>query len=238
MLKWTASVHKFMTRCILLIVVTAALTVIFVSIRTIGLDTKEAWATIAASLAVIASVLSAWTAQRALELQEKEQQPYPYPTIDVTSRYGLVQLRVTNFGGSPAHNIFVKWKKPLIDSKGYQVKFSKEEGTPDIPVLLPRDSAAVLIDGSIDFFQKNQDLMYSGHVEFENVSGEKSRLPFAMSAEQYRKSLTHDKEELKTHYELQKIPDAINALTKEVEKLKRALECFGKDQQGGAGNVG
>jgi hypothetical protein len=50
------------------------------------------WAVIAASLAVIASVIAAWTGQKALEIQEDAQKPYPYPMVDASSRYGLLHF--------------------------------------------------------------------------------------------------------------------------------------------------
>ena len=83
-----------------------------ISIVTIGVavyfsppNSDAVWAVIAASLAVIASVIAAWTGQKALEIQEDSQKPYPYPMVDASSRYGLLQLRVKNTGGSPAHDI-------------------------------------------------------------------------------------------------------------------------------------
>jgi hypothetical protein len=54
------------------------------------------WATIAAVLAVVAAVCSAWTSQRVLELQEDAQQPNPTPELDLRSRFSLTQFRITN----------------------------------------------------------------------------------------------------------------------------------------------
>ena len=78
-----------------------SLTVIVSALWKIGLGNNEAWAAVAAALAVLTSVISSWAAQRTVELQEDSQKPYP---IDVSSRYLLLQLRVINFGGSAAHD--------------------------------------------------------------------------------------------------------------------------------------
>jgi energy-converting hydrogenase Eha subunit A len=43
---------------------------------------KVEWNTVAASLAVITAIISAWTTQTSFERQEEAQRPYPYPTLD------------------------------------------------------------------------------------------------------------------------------------------------------------
>ena len=66
------------------------------------------------SLAVLTSVVSSWSSQRVLELQEAERQPNLYASIDVTSRYGVVQFKVTNCGGGVARDMTIEWCKPLM----------------------------------------------------------------------------------------------------------------------------
>ena len=65
-----------------------------------GYGKIEVWNTVAASLAVVTAIISAWTMQTLFERQEKAQQPYPYPTLDAYSRTSLFQLRLTNMGAS------------------------------------------------------------------------------------------------------------------------------------------
>ena len=64
----------------------------------VGIKGKETWATLTAVLAVIAAVISAWPALRVLEIQEDSLRPRPTPYFDLTSRYGLLLLRVKNLG--------------------------------------------------------------------------------------------------------------------------------------------
>ena len=91
--------------------------VVIASVHSLESKDKEPWAAIAAALAVITSVVSTWSAQRLLEIQQDSVLPDPIPSIDVSSRYGLMQLRVTNFGGSPAYKTRISWDKPLTRSE-------------------------------------------------------------------------------------------------------------------------
>lgn len=48
----------------------------------LGLKDQTTWATVAAVLAVVAAVTSAWTSQRVVELQEDALEPVVVPSID------------------------------------------------------------------------------------------------------------------------------------------------------------
>lgn len=201
-----------------------SLLVIAYSIIVIGIENKETWAVIAAALAVITSVFSSWSSQRVLELEEDSQRPYPYPSIDVKSRYGLMLLRVTNTGGGAAHNISLIWDKPIKNWKGEVVCFADNDKAPQIAVLLPKESAAVAIGGSNDIYAKNTDMNYRGTVEFVDASNKKYKYKFFVSAEPYRSTLVFDEEEPKTHRELQKIPDKLIAISNALDDIKRSIE--------------
>jgi len=134
-----------------------------------------------------------------------------------------MQLRVKNFGGSPAHGIRLHWQNPILDNTGNPVHFSDLENSPEIPVLLPNESVAVAIGGAHAMYKQYQDMNYQGRIEFHDASGNKNEYPFSLSAETYRKTLTFDEEALKTHYEVQKIPDELKRLTREVAQLRSLL---------------
>lgn len=85
-------------RVALIAAVAVALCVAWVVLRQLGVRDPNAWATLAAVLAVLAAVASAWTSQRVMELQEDALEPSLVASIDVRSRYGLAQFRVTNRG--------------------------------------------------------------------------------------------------------------------------------------------
>lgn len=188
-----------------------------------------AWATIAAALAVVASVVAAWTSQKSFELQQDAQLPYPYPSVDGRSRYGLLQLCVTNTGGTAAHNIRITWDKPLLNSKGERIVFTKQDGAPDIAVLLPGQRASKLIDGSAQFFPAVTNADYSGVIEFEDGSGRRLKHRFQISIEDLRGSLYHDQEEPKALFELQKIPGKIEELARELGGIRHQLESQRKE---------
>lgn len=210
---------RIFVRALLTIALCVSLSVIIASLLLLGL--RDSAAVVAASLAVTASLVSAWTGQRVLELQEDAQQPYPYPFFDVTSRYSVMQLRVTNFGGSVARDINLKCDNPLLNAKGDPVTFSEQEGAPDIAVLLPGQSVTTPVGTDEEIFGERTDLNYSGSVKFKTASGKDEEHPFYLSAEQYRHTLAYDEEQLKTHHQLQQIP-------KEVKTLRNEIKRFGK----------
>lgn len=169
--------------------------VIAFAFNTVGTERAEFWAVFAGALAVLTSVISAWTGQRSLELEQDAREPYPYPTVDTESRYGLVQLHLRNMGGSAAHEINLEWDEPLLDSEGNEVVFTEQEDAPDIPVLLPGESVRVMIDGSVQFFPNVEDANYTGVVHFKDASGRHYSHEFFLSAERHRKSLYYEQEE-------------------------------------------
>lgn len=212
---------RIFIRVSLTIVLLVSVIVVVLSVNVLDSKDKEPWAVIAAALAVITSVVSAWNAQRLLEIQQDALLPNPIPSIDVTSRYGLLQLRVTNLGGLSAHNIRLSWNEPLTNSKDELVVIGADQNDPHIPVLLPKDSISTLIDGHVQFFGKFKDANYKGIISYEDAAGNKYNKQFSLSAEMYRNTLLHPMEEPKTHFELQKIPKEIENLTKAIKDLKR-----------------
>jgi hypothetical protein len=193
--------------------------VIAAALRTGGSDV---WATVAGGLAVIAAVVSAWTAQDVVELERARLQPDPYPFFDAYRRYSLLQLRVTNLGGSVARNIRIRWHTPLISAQtGAPIRFSGDPLGPDIPVLLPGASVAVLVGESHTFFSNTAPpAEYSGVIEYENAAGKLFQHPFVASAEALRHSLTFDDESPKTQHELQRIPKQLKEIAHAIASLR------------------
>lgn len=118
-------------------------------------------------------MVSSWNAQCVVELEEDKQFPYPYPYFDVKSRYGLVLLRVTNFGQSAAHRMKIQFDTEFLNHKGNPVKFCSEEIGSDIPILLPQQSISKTVDGHVEFYKQEKVQSYSGTIEFENASWKK-----------------------------------------------------------------
>ncbi|MES2499764.1 MAG: hypothetical protein V4570_04455 [Pseudomonadota bacterium] len=190
------------------------------SLKGILVGQNEAWATLAAALAVITSMVSAWGAQRVVELEEARMRPFPYPQFDIKSRYGLILLKITNFGGGTAHDVRLIWDKPLKNSDGKSIYSSNSEDSQNLSVLMPNQHISKMVDGTVGFFSIPGLHLYSGLVEFKDGTGNKRSHKFHLDAECLKGSLLHDEESLKTHYELQKLPG-------ELEKLRKSIDAVG-----------
>ena len=217
------SLSRIAFRSLLVVTLAISVGVIAFAIRFSTPDSDGGWAAIAGALAVIAAVISAWIGMKGLELQIDTYQPYPFPSVDTTSRYGLLQLCVKNTGGGTAYDIRLFWDKPLLNSTGQLVCASPKEGIPDFGVLHPGENIFRLIDESGKFFTAIQDAIYSGRVQFKDASGKTHTHPFNLDIEAYRKTLYHNPEEPKTHHQLQQIPGKLDALISELKAIREKL---------------
>jgi hypothetical protein len=179
-------------------------------------EKANAWNAIAASLAVITAIISTWGANKIIEQQEDAKKPYPYLYFDVSSRYQLVLLAIMNSGGSPSYNVSITWDKPLINFKGENIPSS------EIPILLPNENISIVIDQSASIFE-NQDLNYSGKMTYYNSSNKLFQRDFKISLEQYRGTLLYSDESLKTHYQIQQLPDILNKIESELKKIREKI---------------
>lgn len=189
-----------------------------------GYNRVEVWNTVAASLAVITAVISAWITQTLFEKQEDAQRPYPYPMLDTQSRPHLFQLRVINKGGSAAYDIRLNWDQPLLNSEGKPIRFSQRD--PEIPILLPNESITTLIDVSHRFLNKYNNAEYFGEIEYKDdpTSNKVFKHKFYINANMYRKQMVYTSQEQETHDKLQELPDEISKVTKELERLRYDLK--------------
>jgi hypothetical protein len=174
---------KTITRILLVLVMILAIVATVFSLLAIKKPTDPAWATMAAAMAVITSIFSAWGAIRVIELEEEKLRPYPYPNFDTTSRYGLILLRVSNLGGGVAHDIHILWDKPLLNSKGEEINFSPGRASHEIPVLIPGQSVLTIVDGYRQLYGMDKKQEYSGHVLYTDSCGKKFKHRFILDAE-------------------------------------------------------
>jgi hypothetical protein len=177
-------------------------------------------ALLAALLAVVAAIVSAWTSQRTVEFQEDQLKPNLIPQFDLRNRYLLAQFQVTNLGGSSAYDVEIVWDRPLLKCDDSEVKLGTK-GT--IPALAPGASASVSLGVSHEFMSKNNDTTYEGTIKFRDSSGRRRSKRFVVSAEHERNALTHDREAPKTHYQLQRIPDALEKIRVEISNLRGTI---------------
>jgi hypothetical protein len=184
----------------------------------LGATDPTTWATLAAVLAVLAAVTSAWTSQRVVELQEDALEPNPVPAFDVRSRYDLAQLRVTNRGGSPAYRIQITWDEPLRDEDDGVVVLGIDN---TISVLGPGETASIGLGTAHGFMAKTPDTTRHGVLTFQNASGRRRSRRFVVSAEHERRALIHDQEAPRTHFELQRIPDELKRIAAAITQVGR-----------------
>ena len=216
---------RITTRIFLGLALLLALAVIGVVISQYNSNVATVGATLAAALAVVTAVVSAWGAQRVVELEEDRQRPYPYPSFDFASRYGLVLFRIENSGGSTAHDISIVWNgDALMNSGGNEVRFSDVGEEIQISVLFPGQSISIMVDGHIKFFNSGQKHQHSGVIKFKDPAGRKYTHQFKMDTEMYRGTPTHSKEENKTQFELQNIPDHLKKIEDELSKIRAEIK--------------
>ena len=196
-----------------------AAAVALTAIRQEGGLSPNAWAATAAALAVIAAVVSAWTSQRLLELQEDALEPNLSVSIDGHSRYQLIQLKIVNLGQSAAFKIKISWSHGPTSRDGTVVQLGPG-GV--IPALGYNEKATRLLDVSHKFFARHADATFRGTLRYSNASGEARHRDILVSAEHLRDAMLHDEELPKTQYELQKIPDKLEAIAEEIKKLGKA----------------
>jgi hypothetical protein len=198
-------------RILLGTVFTAA--IVLVIFLLLGPKSKETWATLTAVLAVIAAVISAWPSLRVLEIQEDATRPSPTPHFDITSRYGLLLLRLANLGAGVAYDVRLNWDKHPQDEKAEDVT-----ALDTIPVLIPHDSVSVLVGRPHELFKNYPTMRFEGTVEFKDVTGKHMKQRFLCSADEYRNRLTFDDEMPKTLHDLQKLPDKLTDICKAIQR--------------------
>ncbi len=85
----------------------------------------------------------------------------------------------------------------------------------------PGEEFSILLGASHRFYEDGRSTEGSGWIRFENASGEPRREFFTLSGEHERRAMVHNQEEPKTLYELQKIPEKLDAVAGELEELQQ-----------------
>ena len=181
-------------------------------LTTQGFLDSAAWATLAAALAVLAAIASAWTSQRQLELQEDAVQPALLPSIDVRSRTNLAQFKIANHGGSHAYDVTVEWSRPLPGRDGKPVSL----GATPIPMIPKGESASVLITSSHDLISKHEDTTFTGRIRFKNVQGRPFSETFTVTAEHERNAMVLVTDDQEVKQDVKKIREALEGIAKAI----------------------
>jgi hypothetical protein len=198
-----------------------AISLAIIALGELGGRSPAAWTAVAAALAVLASLASAWTAQRVVELQEKALAPNLRASLDLRTRYQLAQFRVANRGGSPAYNVRIEWDNQLQTVNRRPVEICPN-GV--LPVLIPGEEASIPLGTSNDFLTAYPQTTWAGTIHYVDAAGERQTTVFMLTAEHERQALVHNAEEPRTQFELQKIPDRLEDITQELARLRQILE--------------
>ena len=210
---------RFIARAVLLVVFVLAFGL---AVHLLSLPKeKETLATLAATLAVIAAVISAWPSLKVLELQEDATRPNPVLYFDVSSRYLLMLLKMKNCGAAVAYDIVVNWEMHPTNDQNEEVTALDQ-----VAVLVPQQSVSVNIGLSNTLLTRKKSMTFLGTLEFRDSSGKKYSTPFKCSADQFARQLDFDEEMPKTLHELQKLPKNLEniavALRRSVEEHHRS----------------
>jgi hypothetical protein len=165
-------------------------------------------------------VIGAWPSLRVLELQEDASRPCPIPYLDATSRYGLLQLRVKNFGAAAAYDVRLRWDTPRPRNyKGDEVTSLDE-----IEVLVPQDSVSAWLGPPRDVRDTNETKRFGGEVDFRDANGRRLRQRFSVRIDSDGRSrLMHDDETLRTLFDLQKIPERLADIEKAINRVQAKI---------------
>jgi len=183
------------------------------------------WNTVAATLAVITAIVSAWAIQKVIWKQEDDQEPLLEIYFDTHSRQGLILLVLENSGGSNAYDIMIKWEKPLNNLKGEEVHFGRAVNKIEIQVINRGQKYYHTVNGTVAMFKKSEEeksvLDFSGKIYYRrNRRNDKySEMEFFISLEPYRDSPLIETDQINFYYEgakihsdLKKISDSLDVL--------------------------
>jgi hypothetical protein len=169
------------------------------------------WNTVAATLAVITAIVSAWATQKIIWKQETDQEPLIEIYFDTKSRQDLVLLVLENNGGSSAYDIIIKWIKPLLNNRDEIVHFGRFLNEIDIPVLNKGQKCSYILNSAWVMFDKSKKdgtvLDFSGKILYKLNRNDKkySEREFIISLEPYRNSPDIETEQINFYYEGAKI---------------------------------
>jgi hypothetical protein len=215
---------RLIFRVVLLVAFGTALAVPILVFVLRGMDHAETWTVTAAALAVLTSIVSAWSTRTIVELQEDAKRPNPVPTFDLGSRYDVALFRVRNVGGTAAYDISFDWTTELKTvTDGKTIGFSKASSTPAISVLPPGESISQIIGLSSEFVRAHPDGEYTGFMSFQDASGYRYRRSFRLDGRSYKGAARYADESLRTHYELQQLPHKLAAIQSVLETIAQKI---------------
>lgn len=180
--------------------------------------------------AVLAATVSALVSFRTVAIVEESQRPYPYPFIDIKSRYGLSLIKIKNAGGSAAHRIYFEWEGgiPLLHqgsgSEPEPLHFAGDEGHA-ISILMPGEEQATMLGVHHWVASQLRDAKpnLKGNIVFRDVKGHVCRTPFFIDISFYEWALADDTEQLKAQRAMTELPEALAKINQSLSKINASL---------------
>src|SRR5690625_2911024 len=215
---------KLFTQILLALTLIFSISIFVAALNVIGPRNIEVWAVLVAVLAVVSSVVSAWSSYSVIDLQKEALKPNVSISYDFESRFGLVLLKLKNTGGSSAKMIQISWDLKIKDFNNSEIDFVNINNSNKITYLSNGEEINRIIDTDFNFFERYNDTKLSGKLSYEDLTGRPYEYSFVISAEHFRLSPTYSNETLKTEYEIQKIPKALDNLTSQIKILTYNLK--------------
>lgn len=194
--------------------VVALAVILYALLRAGGEPGPETLLLAAAAFAVVGSTVSALASQKVLQLEEEARLPYVAVELDPYSRYGLIQVKLTNRGGTRAHKISLDWNHALRDKDGNVV------GGYPVAALAAGESAYFLVDTGTKLMREHPPgTSFEGTLSWKDVHGHKYQESFSLGFDHLRGSYYYTLEEKKTAHRLQEIPGCLQDIAAVLKAL-------------------
>lgn len=214
--------HRILPRTLMLAAGAGALAAVAGAFAVLGYQTPDTWSVLAASFAVITSIISAWTAMSVLEIERDKRRPDVTCYIDFTSRQGLMLFRIENHGGSNAYDSEIIWDNPMTNSKGNPIGFGIDGGRNKITILRPGQHLVKVVSGCSDLGQ-HRDKVYRGHVTYRDSARGRYRNDFTICVEDFFGSSMDENDFNKAAVELQRVPERLKLIGEKLDKIGNVL---------------
>lgn len=207
---------RWVSKALLVLSAVIALTVGTMSLVVPAAFGQESYATIAAALAVLTAVVSAFSTVRLVEQQEEARRPNVIVGIDLRSRYGLVQVTISNVGMTSAVDVKIHVESENAEIPEWLEGFAQRH----VAALVPNEVLKVPLGVHTKVFAPPVKV-FEGTITFTDAKGKKFREWFVLDLCKYQDTFLHQDEESKAAFELQKLPKILTDIENRIDRLLR-----------------
>ena len=223
--------HRILPRTLMVVAGAGALAAVAGAFAVLGYQTPDTWTVLAASFAVITSIISAWTAMSVLEFERDKRRPDVSCYIDFTSRQGLVLFRIENHGGSNAYDSELIWDDPMTNNDGNPIGFGNDGDRTKVAILRPGQSLAKVIDSAHHTVNRHSGKVYQGHVTYRDAAGGRHRNDFTICVEDFFGTPVDDNEFRNAAVKLQRVPERLEHIGQKLDQISNTISQFKKQRQ-------